>query len=64
MKAKVTLEMTTTGYTALEAYLKWLSGKIDGVAFQGTLTSLGYELDVANVQDMKGLAVNLLGEIG
>lgn len=62
-KAKVTLEMTTIGYTALVAYLKRKAGKIMESDFQGVLNTLGYQLDISKAEDEIRLVRNLLTEV-
>lgn len=62
-KAKVSLEMTTIGYTALQVYLKWKAGLIKNIDIQSTLTALGYQLDILVPEDERKLVRNLLTEV-
>ena len=63
MKAIVNLQMSTIGYSALQAYLKWSADLITTEDFQGALNTLGYKLDMCRSQDEVSLVKNLLTEV-
>lgn len=53
--------MTTIGYVALEAYLKWRAGMINNEDFQGTLNTLGYKIKIEESE--VSLLRNILSEM-
>jgi hypothetical protein len=63
MKAIVSLQMSTIGYQALQAYLNWCAEEIDTSDLQTVLNTLGYKLNVSERIDRVRLAKNLLTEI-